>query len=89
MSNHTPGQWKVEKFNDTKSWSIYAYGGSRSLASVRDEANARLIAAAPEQNALLVEALDLVPRISEDDPITPALAEWCRRVRAVIQKAKS
>lgn len=35
--------------------------------------------------ALLVEALDLVPRISDDDPMAPALADWCRKVRATIQ----
>lgn len=51
-------------------------------------ADARLIAAAPEQHALLTEALDLVPRISEDDPMAPALAEWCRSVRAIVAKVE-
>jgi hypothetical protein len=59
-------------------------GGARKG---REDA-ARLIEAAPEQNALLVEALDLVPRISDDDPMAPALAEWCKRVRIIIAKAK-
>lgn len=54
----------------------------------RAAADARLIATAPEQHNLLTEALDLVPRMSEDDPIAPALAEWCQRVRTVVAKAK-
>jgi hypothetical protein len=33
---------------------------------------------------LLVEAMDLVPRMSDDDPIAPALAEWLRKVRAAV-----
>ena len=31
--------------------------------------------------ALLREAEDLVPRISEDDPMATALAEWMKRVK--------
>lgn len=34
--------------------------------------------------ALLREALDLVPRVDDDDPMVPALLEWCRRVRDVL-----
>lgn len=30
---------------------------------------------------LIAEALDLIPRMSEDDPIAPALAEWCAKAR--------
>lgn len=45
--------------------------------------DARLITAAPAQFALLDEALDLVPRMSDDDPIAPALVDWCRRVRTL------
>lgn len=37
---------------------------------------------------LLVEALDMVPRISDDDPMAPALREWCREVRALTQYAR-
>ena len=36
---------------------------------------------------LLTEALDLVPRISGDDPMAPALAEWCRKVRTSVQES--
>ena len=34
--------------------------------------------------ALLEEALDLVPRIGEDDPMATALLDWCRRVRVAL-----
>ena len=44
----TPGPWEARKFGDTKSVSIYAVSGNLSLASVREPANARLIAAAPD-----------------------------------------
>lgn len=37
--------------------------------------------------ALLREALDLVPRMSEDDPIAPALADWCYRARSMLKGA--
>lgn len=39
-------------------------------------------------HALLVEAIDLVPRVSDDDPMAPALAEWCERVKVAIAKAR-
>lgn len=43
ITKHSPTPWRVEKFNDTKSWSIYAAGGTKSLASVKSEADANLI----------------------------------------------
>jgi hypothetical protein len=33
---------------------------------------------------LLAEAIDLVPRVSDDDPMVPALVEWLRKVRAAL-----
>lgn len=49
---HTPGPWRATKHTDTKGWTVSA---GNSIASVRPlpevEANARLIAAAPEQQA--------------------------------------
>jgi len=67
MSEHTPGPWAAEKVNERKirQWSIRAQGAapviSYELATlsghdpVRDKANARLIAAAPELLAALQE----------------------------------
>lgn len=42
-------------------------------------------APAPQMLKALEESLDLVPRISDDDPMAPALAEWCRGVRALLE----
>lgn len=36
---------------------------------------------------LLHDALDLVPRVSDDDPMVPALREWCASVRAALPTA--
>ena len=87
----TPGPWHVGMKPGPM---IYGPNGEGiadmsfpMVASGEHKANARLIAAAPEQHDLLIEALDLVPRMSDDDPIAPALAEWCRKARTVIAKA--
>ena len=92
MTNkHTPGPWTEagivgERFNIMAGAYAVAHvvmdGGH--ISDKAAYANARLIATAPDQNALLVEALDLVPRISDDDPMAPALAEWCRKVKSVL-----
>lgn len=83
MSEHTPGPWRVEKFNDTKSWSIYANGGTHSLASIRDAANARLIAAAPELLQALRDAREsLIARGA--DPVISVL----REINAAIAKTE-
>lgn len=49
MSGRTPGTWRATKHTDTKGWTVSA--GGNSIASVKGpaaEANARLMAAAPE-----------------------------------------
>lgn len=69
MTKHTPGPWEFDPSNQGRDhnpgWGITIQGGSSSLVHVptrepRDggsaEANARLIAAAPEQNAALLAA---------------------------------
>jgi len=93
MSTHTPGVWIATK-GEYRGWTIgEASGDSRAIAEIpfaahwsvhaeRYEADARLIAAAPE----LLEALkafvnDIVPN-SPKDPL------W-EQARAAIQKAES
>lgn len=92
---HTSGPWIVEALTDGNTFKVISqdYGTIVVVAdplanelnrSEELEANAKLIAAAPSQHDLLIEALDLVPRIGDDDPMAPALADWCRRVKALI-----
>lgn len=92
---HTPGPWEVELISDQRAWGYVRNVGwtpgdcaiARVMRHNRDyEANARLIEAAPDQYDLLTEALDLVPRISDDDPMAAELFEWCRKARAAIAK---
>lgn len=95
MSAHTPGPWS--QYAGDPLVIVNADGSSLGEASAGDPfipflqqlANAKLMAAAPTQHELLVEALDLVPRMRDDDPIAPALADWCRKVRAAIAEATS
>ncbi|MCD9005201.1 hypothetical protein LDO31_02930 [Luteimonas sp. XNQY3] len=65
MSAHTPGPWQYVATEYPRGWLIEARDGTYTIAVVRDgsgsvanEANARLIAAAPE----LLEALILLER---------------------------
>lgn len=63
MSKHTPGPWVAVKYPDTKAHTVWANGVS-SLASVKhnqphtQEANAHLIAAAPEMLEALKALID-------------------------------
>lgn len=92
MSKHTPGNW-IAKPRDSADWIDLVTddpetcgGSAHSLpfASCRhfnQEANARLIAAAPE----LLETLRFVARLSYGSPRNHAIQE---RVRAVIAKVE-
>lgn len=45
----------------------------------------RLMAERGQLVAALRTLLDLCPRMSDDDPIAPALADECRNVRALLR----
>jgi len=64
-TQHTPGPWAVKHHEDTDTYSIYVAGrqwNSWTVAALghskEDEANARLIAAAPELLGALIQMLD-------------------------------
>lgn len=59
---------------------------TRARQQAQYEYECRLEEGAPQMQALLTEALDLAPRVSDDDPMAPALAEWCRRARALLHE---
>ena len=46
----------------------------------------RSLPARSGREELLREFLDLVPRMSDDDPIAPALAELCKRTKAALSE---
>ena len=92
---HTQGTWEAAgncvrtqfTHGDTtqRGWLI----AECSLGALDGEANARRIVqcvnAHDELVSLIDEARDLCPRMSDDDPIAPALADWCRRARAALK----
>ncbi len=92
MSKFTPGPWH-SAMKSEKSWNVgvYTEGGDEvahvavksALAAPRRDADSRLIAAAPDLLAMLVEAHDIIDAIGQ-----PETAEVAGRLRAVIAKAK-
>lgn len=85
QTTHTPGPWEVLAGPE---WGGFTVGGQRIVATMREwgfpgeaEANARLIAAAPDLLAALESAEDV---LSETDTHLSTL----HKVRAAIAKAK-
>ena len=69
---HTPGPWAVKHHEDTDTYSIYVAGqewNSWTVAALgyakEDEANARLIAAAPDLLEALQYMLEVCPSINQ------------------------
>jgi hypothetical protein len=96
-TQHTPGPWAVKHHEDTDTYSIYVAGrqwNSWTVAALgyskEDEANARLIAAAPD----LLEALQTMliafapPNYEEMDEseLETCFPEWTK-ARAAAAKA--
>ena len=59
MSKFTKGEWEYGKNGKFPFWYVGVKGTSRYLATVDKEANARLIAAAPEMYRLLQEFMKI------------------------------
>ena len=67
MNQHTPGPWKIARQGISPGWLIYSdferelFGATHYIAqNLTHEADARLIAAAPELLAALKEAVDII-----------------------------
>jgi hypothetical protein len=93
VSNHTPGPWHYEESPLKTGWCVVT--GNNYLADVhkhvgataddaRDEANARLIAAAPE----LLEALEVIANIANEPHHERALTAILDIARNSSAKAK-
>ena len=84
MSKHTPGPWEAGRLAGPDQWMVSGGpdGNRTSIADVSGEANARLIAAAPD----LLRACKYVAEIAVAwDPLTPGdIAE----VLAAVAKAE-
>lgn len=93
-TKHTPGPWEIRRTgHDAKDFSIFEEGIASSSGCIaklpyRDGreclvlANSRLIAAAPDLLAALIEAADML-----DVAEFPEGVDCVRRVRAAIAKA--
>ena len=84
-SKHTPGPWRVRLSTPEEGyycWWIYD-ADDREVTTVdgRDEANARLIASAPD----LLAALKAFPGFTDDATIGD---KWIETMRAAIAKAE-
>jgi hypothetical protein len=99
MSAHTPGPWKVDQQRRAHGYNVAVFSGDIAVADVpgigkdpandpEADANARLIAAAPE----LLGALDDLAWIVEAGRVEPVaraeVDERLERARAAIAKAE-
>jgi hypothetical protein len=84
MNKHTPGPW-MYRSQANGSLDFFGEGGNRVILQnvrlINQEANARLIAAAPSLLEALESALELI------DVITPLEGDVHRKARAAIAKA--
>ena len=98
MSKHTPGPWLIDSRCSTHvvalTRPICSAGGyannsvpSDDLAS-ENNANARLIAAAPEMLDMLTEAHNQIEYLSEKFGETGTSNTMCARIRHLIAKAE-
>jgi hypothetical protein len=92
-AKHTPAPWRV--FTDDNECGLYhVRTPGRAVAEPEDEANARLIAAAPELLAALQLAVKLIPVARRHFPKSVRngdkfdLENACATITAAIAKAK-
>jgi hypothetical protein len=77
MSGHTPGPWEFDAWNDIRAGHDTVICGMGKSCGLKSEytlepkpvmiANARLIAASPDQNAAITAFLDHIDRSDLDD----------------------
>jgi hypothetical protein len=95
-TNHTPAPWTYDKLQDLCKFNIFASGFNTAMCQVtvmesstrrvtgsEVEANARLIAAAPE----LLEALNAIVKRAEDPALCDDTDTLLRNARTAIAKA--
>ena len=88
MTNtHTPGPWTLDETNN--GWTLLSNGGEITCEHFDcSNADARLIAAAPEAIQLLIEAYDLWMDSNGDRvAYATAMDKWARRASSLIARA--
>lgn len=89
MHGHTPGPWLAEPSPTGVGWNVFAIGGDSDKLVVEvldtddDEADARLIAAAPDMLAMLRR---IAPVLQQQGPATPS--DLWQDLWALIDKAE-
>lgn len=101
--SHTPGPWRVNESKISGKDNIsdlteivgpQRNGSQRLIAKMygcalpEGQANARLIAAAPELLEVFKAALWNVERVTKGRPVEPSLARWLEKARAVLAKVR-
>ena len=88
MSKHAPGPWELThtalmgfRVSDSTGWGVAVV-----LKDTNDEANARLIAAAPQMLDALEAAYDHI--CPDGDPLDAREFEVCSKIEAAIAAAK-
>lgn len=85
-TKHTAGSWEVSRDAVPewhKQFTVHSEQGERVATVFLDEANARLIAAAPELLSAIVELLDACPTSCEDRRLNDAQRAAERAIRKV------
>jgi hypothetical protein len=91
---HTPGPWISEPRNElavnlgNETFYVTAKELPHTLAMVNDEANARLIAAAPDLLEALEVALEYMEQVVRLDPTKSAAKNQIKWIETAIRKAK-
>lgn len=91
---HTPGPWYVDKVDDRCAFNVFPHGGTSALVQVAGpdgahpyalaaQANARLIASAPQLLTTLQRLLGAIDRLPGNNPLDGLADE----ARAAIAKA--
>jgi hypothetical protein len=85
VSKHTPGPWEAQEYASPRGrWYVRQVGGLKTINyPLSNEANARLIAAAPE----LLKALEMALLYHRDDAVTALHIDVSKAARAAIAKA--
>ena len=98
MAEHTPGPWTpIEQVTREPGevrtwWEVHAFAsngiGSKHVAHIPSEADARLIAAAPDLLAALEDLVGYCDNCGGTGMVGDNPCRWCSPARAAIAKAK-